>query len=204
MKLMAITMLAGAGALMLAGCGDNVPFAKPSNAASGTAASSPAASASPATSSPAPSPSGPASSGTAAASPLTGVAPGHATPEAAVAGVIQYEQSGQVAQSCQYVEPAVQSSCAQAATQVSAPPITSVRVTIAWAVISGRYALVEVTGQTCTSATACLRNSNPDYNMPVGGNFMTIYNKQLNTIGDTLSPVPCIRVNNLWYVNESQ
>jgi hypothetical protein len=204
MKLMAITMLAGAGVLMLAGCGDNVPFAKPSSAASSTAAPSPAGTASPVTSGPASSSSGPASSGTAAASPLTGVVPGHATPEAAVAGVIQYEQSGEVAQSCLYIEPAVQASCSQAATQVSAAPITNVQVKIVGAVTSGRYALVELTGQTCTSPTVCMRNSNPDYNMPVGGNFMAIYNKQLNTSGDTLSPIPCIRIDNLWYVNEAQ
>jgi hypothetical protein len=196
MKLVVISALAGIGKLVVSGCASSAPASSPAQPATVTvtaSASQPAASQSAATQ--------PAASQSAAAAPV----PGHATPEEAVAGVFQDERSGNLAHSCTYLEPATQASCNQAASQVSAPPIVSGQVRIVGAVISGRYALVQVTGDTCSSSNVCVHNSNPDFDMPVGsGTFMATYNKLLNTIGDTLSPVPCVRVSNRWYVNEEQ
>jgi hypothetical protein len=198
MKLMVVPVLAVLGGLLVSGCDVRPsPDLRPPSSATAPATVTVTASASP-----------PAASQTASSSPApTGpaaVRPGHATPEEAVAGVFQSQRAGKLAQSCTYLEPAVQANCGQAAAGAKSTPAVSGQVTIVGAVISGRYALVEVTGRSCVAGSGCVRNSSPGTNMPSPSRpFMTVYNRQLSTAGATLSPVPCVRVNNRWYVNET-
>jgi hypothetical protein len=199
MKPMVVPVLAVLGGLLAVGCDVSPsPDLRPTAPATVTVTATPSA---PATSPPASSP--PASSSPAASGPAA-VAPGHATPEQAVAGVFQSERAGKLAQSCSYLEPSVQANCEAAAAGAKSTPAISGQVRVVGAVISGRYALVEVTGRTCVTGSGCESNSRPATNMPGPGHpFMTVYNRQLNTAGATLSPVPCVRVGDQWYVNET-
>ena len=202
MKLMVVPVLAVLGGLLGSGCDVSPsPDLRPGSPATATVTvpatvTVTATASQPATGQPA---SGqPASSGPAV------IVAGHATPEEAVAGVFQYQRAGKLAQSCSYLEPAVQANCTEAALGAKTTPSFTGQVAIVGAVISGRYALVEVTGRTCVTGSGCESNSKPGTNMPgPSRSFMTVYNRQLNTAGATLSPVPCVRVNNRWYVNEN-
>jgi hypothetical protein len=167
--------LAGIGVLIVGGC----------------------ASAAPVSSTPPP-------SATAEASQSAPAVPGHATPQAAVAGVIHAEQASDLTRSCSYLEPSVQQDCRQAASIVSSPPPLTAQVQIGTAVISGPYALVEVTGRTCSSAHACESNSSPGTGMPASPQrFTAAYDRALAGSSHHLSPVPCVKVGSQWYVNEN-
>jgi hypothetical protein len=128
------------------------------------------------------------------------IAPGHATPEEAVAGFVHADFSGNTAAACSYFEPAVQAACRGA--QITAP---TGHLSIVGVVTSGNQALVEVTGQVCQSGNPCQANTDASTGMPTGSlSFTQAYNKVLTGIanGGGVSPVPCIEVNGKWYVYE--
>ena len=137
-------------------------------------------------------------------SPIAGgtasIAPGHATPEEAVAGFVRADFSGNTTVACSYFEPAVQSACKGA--HITAP---TGHLSVVGVVTSGNQALVEVTGQVCQSGNGCQTNNDASTGMPNGSlSFTQAYNKVLTGIanGGGVSPVPCIEVNGKWYVYE--
>lgn len=71
------------------------------------------------------------------------------------------------------------------------------------AVISGKRALVKVTGHVCLSGKSdCQSNSDPEAGMPSGSeSFTQAYDKAV--AGNAFSPLPCIKVKGRWYVNGS-
>jgi hypothetical protein len=135
------------------------------------------------------------------ASPSGGsaVAPGHDTPEDAVDGLIQAEMSGNWPQACSYLLPSSQSACNQQAPQLSA---FTGNATVDGGVVSDSEALVAVTGSICGSTSGCASNSDPSAGMPNGQEtFTQAYDQAMNNNNGSLSPVPCMQQNGMWYVN---
>jgi hypothetical protein len=61
-----------------------------------------------------------------------------------------------------------------------------------------------VTGSMCSSVTGCASNSVPSTGMPNSQvTFTQAYNQVLNNGNSSLSPVPCIEENGMWYINAS-
>lgn len=158
-------------------------------------------------------PSAPASaSASAAADPSAGstaasasvITPGHSTPQDAEEGLIKGELADNWVQACSYIVPSSQSACASAAQGNELPTLTG-KATVDSAVISGNEALVVVTGSMCSSTTGCASNSVGSTGMPdTYITFTQAYDQVLENTSDTsLSPVPCIEENGLWYVNAS-
>jgi hypothetical protein len=128
------------------------------------------------------------------------VAAGFATPQQVVTGFVQTELAGQWAKLCSYFPPAKRSGCASAGGLSGKP---TGKLTVDGAVISGKRALVKVTGHVCLSGKSdCQSNSDPEAGMPSGSEtFTQAYDKAV--AGSAFSPLPCIKVKGRWYVNGS-
>ena len=125
------------------------------------------------------------------------VAPGHDTPQDAADGLIQAELSGNQQQACAYFVPSVQASC-----RGQQPSLPTGSVSVKSAVTSGDQALVAITGKVCVTSTECQTSTDPTIGMPTGSvTFAQAYQKALG--GQSFTPVPCIKVNGQWYVNNS-
>jgi hypothetical protein len=129
------------------------------------------------------------------------VAAGFATPQQVVTGFVQTELAGQWAKLCSYFPPAKRSGCTSSAGGLSGKPTG--KLTVDGAVISGKRALVKVTGHVCLSGKSdCQSNSDPEAGMPSGSEtFTQAYDKAV--AGNAFSPLPCIKVKGRWYVNGS-
>lgn len=125
------------------------------------------------------------------------VAAGHDTPQDAAYGLIQAELSGNQQQACNYFVPAAQAAC-----RGQQPQLPKGQVSVKGAVTSGNQALVELTGKVCVQTNACVNTTDPTSGMPKGSvTFAQAYQKALS--GVSLTPVPCIKVDGQWYVNNS-
>ena len=134
----------------------------------------------------------------ASATQSSSVSPGHDSPEAAADGFLQGELLRKRALACSYVEPATQSICTSAMSQ--APAFTG-SLAVVSAVISGNLALAEVIGHECTNGAGCSSNANSSSGLPSGSlTFKRAYNEASNST-NSFTPVPCIKVNGMWYVN---
>jgi hypothetical protein len=128
------------------------------------------------------------------------IAPGHATPEDAVTGLIQAELADNDSLVCSYLVPSSQATCNEQAQQQPLPPFTG-SPAVAGGIISGSEALVSVTGTICASGGTCAGNSDPGQGMPdVGETFAQAYDQALSSSG-SFSPIPCIEENGMWYAN---
>jgi len=130
------------------------------------------------------------------------VAGGFGTPQQVVTGFVQTELAGHWSKLCSYFPPAKRSGCSMAAGGMSGKKATG-KLTVDGAVISGRRALVKVTGHVCLSGKSnCQSNSDPEAGMPGGSEtFTQAYDKAV--AGNAFSPLPCIKVKGRWYVNGS-
>lgn len=136
----------------------------------------------------------------AAAAQASVIVPGHATPEDAVAGLIQAELADNSSLVCSYLIPSSQSACDQQAQQQPLPPFTG-SPTVVGDIISSSEALVSVTGSICVSDGGCAGNSDPGQGMPdVQETFAQAYDQALSNSG-SFSPIPCIEENGMWYAN---
>lgn len=136
----------------------------------------------------------------AAAAQASVIAPGHGTPEDAVAGLIQAELADNSTLVCSYLVPSSQATCDQQAQQQPLPAFTG-NPTVAGGITSASEALVSVTGNICVAGGACAGNSDPGQGMPdVGVTFAQAYEQALSN-GGSFSPVPCIEENGMWYAN---
>jgi hypothetical protein len=143
-------------------------------------------------------PTAPSQSATTA--PAAVISPGDDTPEDAVDGLLQAELAGNWTQACSYLVPTSQSACNQDASQL---PTFTGSAAVVGSVVSGDEALVEVTGSLCANGS-CETNSDPQTGMPTSqGTFAQAYDQVSNNSNSTLSPVPCIEENGLWYVNDT-
>lgn len=97
--------------------------------------------------------------------------------------------------------PAKRSGCTSDAAHLTGKPTG--KLTVDGAIISGKRALVKVTGHFCLSGKSdCQSNSNLQAGMPSGSEtFTQVYDKALT--GNPFSPLPCIKVKGRWYVNGS-
>jgi hypothetical protein len=141
---------------------------------------------------------------TASASTATGTgaaASGVATPQQVVTGFVQTELAGHWSKLCSYLPPGKRSSCTSGAASLSGKPTGM--LTVDGAVISGKRALVKVTGHLCLPGnTDCQSNSDPEAGMPSGSEtFTQAYDKAV--AGNGFSPLPCIKIKGRWYVNGS-
>jgi hypothetical protein len=137
----------------------------------------------------------------ASATQSSSASPGHDSPEAAADGFLQGELLRKRALACSYVEPATQSICTSAMSQ--APAFTG-SLAVVSAVISGNLALAEVIGHECTNGAGCSSNANSSSGLPSGSlTFKRAYNEASNST-NSFTPVPCIKVNGMWYVNLTQ
>jgi hypothetical protein len=143
----------------------------------------------------------PADSATTAPASAPVITPGHSTPEGAVKGLMEGELTNNWTQACSYIMPSTQPTCNQAALQRELPTFTG-NATVDSATISGSEALVAVTGSMCSSTSGCVSNSDPSVGMPDSEvTFNQAYDQVLNTGNGSLSPVPCIEENGMWYIN---
>jgi hypothetical protein len=134
----------------------------------------------------------------AAQSPVT--APGYATPEDAVAGLVQGELADNSSELCSFLPPSSQSACNADAQQQPLPAFTG-NPTVAGGEISGSEALVSLTGSICEDGGGCTGNSDPAAGMPnYDVPFAQAYEQALSNPGG-FSPVACIEENGMWYVN---
>jgi hypothetical protein len=130
------------------------------------------------------------------------------TPQDAVNGLIRAERSGNFSLECSYLAPSSQSTCITGFSQApqSVPTLTGT-ATVVGVVISGDEALVEVTGNACTTGNGCQSNSDPSEGMPTGSTtFAQAYNNASNPPANgnnPMSPVPCELINKSWYVGYS-
>ena len=180
-------MLLAAGAVLgaTAGCGSAATSGAASGVASGGGSTGSATAAS-----------------TAGAGTGTGsVAGGFGTPQQVVTGFVQTELAGHWSKLCSYFPPAKRSGCTSDAASLSGKPTG--KLTVDGAVISGKRALVKVTGHVCLSGKSdCQGNSDPEAGMPSGSEtFTQAYDKAV--AGNAFSPLPCIKVKGRWYVNGS-
>jgi len=129
------------------------------------------------------------------------VAGGFGTPQQVVTGFVQTELAGHWSKLCSYFPPAKRSGCTSDAASLSGKPTG--KLTVDGAVISGKRALVKVTGHVCLSGKSdCQGNSDPEAGMPSGSEtFTQAYDKAV--AGNAFSPLPCIKVKGRWYVNGS-
>ena len=129
------------------------------------------------------------------------VAGGFGTPQQVVTGFVQTELAGHWSKLCSYFPPAKRSGCTSDAGHLSGKPTG--KLTVDGAVISGKRALVKVTGHVCLSGKSdCQGNSDPEAGMPSGSEtFTQAYDKAV--AGNAFSPLPCIKVKGRWYVNGS-
>jgi len=129
------------------------------------------------------------------------VAGGSGTPQQVVTGFVQTELAGHWSELCSYFPPAKRSGCTSDAASLKGKPTG--KLTVDGAVISGKRALVKVTGHVCLSGKSdCQGNSDPEAGMPSGSEtFTQAYDKAV--AGNAFSPLPCIKVKGRWYVNGS-
>ena len=133
------------------------------------------------------------------------VSPGHGSPEAAVDGfVTDLESSNPGVAWCSYLQPSFQAECQSADVSVSVTGTYSFKSQV----INGDDALVSITGSLCyhgaDAQKGCASNTNASAGMPPGaGSFSSAYAAALNNDSNMLSPVPCVEVNDQWYVNEA-
>jgi hypothetical protein len=136
----------------------------------------------------------------ASANPASVVAPGYATPQDAVDGLLQAELADNGSALCSYLVPSSQSVCDQDQQSSPLPAITG-SATVDGAVKSGSEALVAVIGSVCSDDGGCNSNSDPSVGMPNGQEtFAQAYSQALNNSGG-FSAVPCVEENGRWYVN---
>jgi len=139
--------------------------------------------------------------GTGAGSVAGSTAGGSGTPQQVVTGFVQTELAGHWSKLCSYFPPAERSGCTSDAAHLSGKPTG--KLTVDGAVISGKRALVKVTGHVCLSGKSdCQGNSDPEAGMPSRSEtFTQAYHKAV--AGNAFSPLPCIKVKGRWYVNGS-
>jgi len=193
-------MLLAAGAVLgvTAGCGS----AATSGAASGVATVMASSAASGAGSTGSATAASTAGARTGTGSVGTGsVAAASGTPQQVVTGFVQTELAGHWSKLCSYFPPAKRSGCTSDAASLKGKPAG--KLTVDGAVISGKRALVKVTGHVCLSGKSdCQSNSDPEAGMPSGSEtFTQAYDKAV--AGNAFSPLPCIKVKGRWYVNGS-
>lgn len=142
--------------------------------------------------------SGSATNGTAG----SGVAPGHGSPAAAVAGLLASEVAGDWSAStgaCSYVQPDAQSTCAALE---GGNPAASGQYQIGATDTQGTEALVEVTGVFSAPGSPTLSNSDPTSGMPgSSADFQTVFDSLVGNADSVLSPEPCIELNGQWYAD---
>jgi hypothetical protein len=127
------------------------------------------------------------------------LSPGHATPKEAVNGFFHARLQGNETLACSYASPASRASCSS---QVSQVPAITGNIALHNAVVSGKFALVEVTGSLCYPGRGCEYNKNPLLNMPASlAFFQQVYDDLVKSTTYTFSPYPCIRVGGMWYIN---
>jgi hypothetical protein len=184
-------MLLAAGTVLgvTAGCGSAATSGAASGVASGGGSTGSATAAST------------AGAGTGTGSAAGSVAGGFGTPQQVVTGFVQTELAGHWSKLCSYFPPAKRSGCTSDAASLSGKPTG--KLTVDGAVISGKRALVKVTGHVCLSGKSdCQGNSDPEAGMPSGSEtFTQAYDKAV--AGNAFSPLPCIKVKGRWYVNGS-
>jgi hypothetical protein len=134
--------------------------------------------------------------------------PGNGSPEAAIAGIIAAENSGNYVEACNYDVPDLQSQCrSQLSAAVSASPSAmasaighATNFGIGYAVVQGDQALVGTTGTFCSSGS-CFTNTDPAAIFSSGKSFSALWTdaNDSNSSG-SYELAPCTEVNGKWYI----
>jgi hypothetical protein len=131
--------------------------------------------------------------------PPSSISPGHATPKEAVEGFLHARFEGNETLACSYASPASRASCSS---QISQQPAINGNIALHDAVVSGKFAVVEVTGRLCYPGLGCESNTNPLLGMPASpASFHQVYDDLVKSTTYTFSPYPCISVGGMWYIN---
>lgn len=146
---------------------------------------------------------GPSGLAAASASPVPlvtpgvdGVAPGHLSPAAAVAGFLDAGALGQVDVLCSYVAPKQQAACPAAFNQVTIGPQGS-PVRLGESYVVGTQALVVPLGTICTSGV-CTSNRDPRLGLPAdNAGFEAAFLAATTT---EIMTQPCEQAAGQWYV----
>jgi hypothetical protein len=136
--------------------------------------------------------------------PGTQPATGTTSPGGVVESVTASSNSGHLAQSCAYVQPAVQAKCSAATG--SLPPISiEDRLTLGYIAVKGTQALVGTVGSDCESDAhpKCITNQNPAKLFSSGHNFQSLYTSAVASESSPIhkySLITCVKVASQWYV----
>ncbi len=133
----------------------------------------------------------------------TAIVPGNCTPEQAADGYFQSQLAGNWTQTCAYVVPSGQGACQQAASSADIGPLTG-NLAVGAEMIQGAEAIVGAAGSLCSSSCDYSTPANIDFPSGYGSAFTTAYAQTISTMtspGSNFSPLPCLEVDGLWYVN---
>ncbi len=133
----------------------------------------------------------------------TAIVPGNCTPEQAADGYFQSQLAGNWTQTCAYVVPSGQGACQQAASSADIGPLTG-NLAVGAEMIQGAEAIVGAAGSLCSSSCDYSTPANIDFPSGYGSAFTTAYAQTISTMtspGSNFSPLPCLEVGGLWYVN---
>ena len=128
------------------------------------------------------------------------VAPGHASPEAVLAGFIQAIEGKNLPSICQYFAPSAQSQCKSSIGSVAKNSITIEGAGIGHSRRQGDRALVVLLADKYCGGTKCYSNHDPNAGLPHGSEtFTSAWNKaQSGSSKDPAAPMQL--VNGKWYL----
>lgn len=130
--------------------------------------------------------------------------PGTTSPGAVVEASIAAANTGHLAQSCAFYQPAVQSKCASIA--ANSPPVaTHENLSLGYIAVKGTQALVGLVGTDCENGARprCISNQNAAKFLSSGHSFGSLYQAAAKSEASPVhmySLITCVKVGSQWYV----
>ncbi len=127
---------------------------------------------------------------------------GRNSPEGVTAAFYDADIQGNWTELCDLIEPSAQAACLTISVLATSP--ASGTFAIAGQSVQGDQALVEVTGTLTTPGPdpQTVTNSDPSSGMPPGaGSFEQAFAAASNSSANVISPVPCVEIAGVWYVD---
>ena len=130
------------------------------------------------------------------------VGPGHGSPQAVLAGLIQVIQSRNAKSLCQYFPPSVQKTCESQISSASVNGLVLQGASIGHAAQQGNRAIVVLlANKYCSSGGPCYSNHDPNAGLPSGSvTFTSAWTKALSGNSAKDPAVAMQLVNGQWYL----
>ena len=134
------------------------------------------------------------------------VAPGHASPGAALTGLLAALSARDPATACEYMSVSSAPQCKAALGQISRSRLAyGVSFKIGYVAVIGTRALVGYTGKICSPGARheCTANTHPAAVFSAGNTFAALWEQTVHPNSDDNSSyrlLPCVEVGGKWYV----